>query len=345
MRIKDVAKEAGVSTATVSHVINNTRRVSDATRERVLRAVERCNYYPNAHARTLASGRSNMLGLLVSDISNPFFPELVQSIQWAAFQRGYDVILADTSYDAERTSSCVRRMIERQVAGVALMTSELDPDLVDNLSRRDVAVVFLDLGAAGDRMSTLMVDYEEGLEQAIRHLVDLNHERIAYIGGPAGLLSAAKRLQAFRESFARHLPLTPPPALYEADFHLEGGRRAATKMLSQPEHPTAVVVANDLMALGVLRECRRAGLSVPRDISIVGFDDIAFAALADPPLTTVRLSREELGNAAVEQLLKTIERPPQTGSEVRIATHLVIRGSTSSARPRGYGAGRQLAGA
>ncbi|HEU4387537.1 MAG TPA: LacI family DNA-binding transcriptional regulator [Blastocatellia bacterium] len=344
MRIKDVAKEAGVSTATVSHVINNTRRVSDATRERVLRAVERCNYYPNAQARTLASGRSNMLGLLVSDISNPFFPEIVKSVQEAASQRGYDVILADTSYDARRTSSCVRRMIERQVAGVALMTSELDPNLVDNLGRREVSVVFLDLGSAGGRMSTLMVDYEMGIEQAIRHLVELNHERIAYIGGPAGLFSAERRLQAFQRSFALHLPSAGIPPVYEGDFHVDGAKRAAARMLSQPEYPSAVVVANDLMALGVMRECRRAGLAIPRDISIVGFDDIAFAALADPPLTTVRLSREELGSSAVELLLKTIENPEQTGLEVRISTNLVIRGSTSSARPRGHDVGRQLAG-
>jgi LacI family transcriptional regulator len=344
MRIKDVAKEAGVSTATVSHVINNTRRVSEATRERVQRAVERCNYYPNAHARTLASGRSNMLGLVVSDISNPFFPELVKTVQWAALQRGYDLILADTSYDAQRTSSCVRRMIERQVAGVAIMTSELDPELADNLARRDVSVVLLDVGSVGERMSTVMVDYELGIEQAVRHLVELDHRRIAYIGGPVGLRSAARRLGAFQESIARHLPMAPPPAVYEGDFLLDGGRRAAVGMLSQPEHPSAVVVANDLMALGVMRECRRAGLAVPRDISIVGFDDIAFAALADPPLTTIGLSREQLGQAAVELLLKTIEPPRETGSEMHISTALVIRGSTASAKPHGHGSGRQLAG-
>src|SRR6266404_4292998 len=135
-RIKDVAREAGVSTATVSHVINKTKYVTDITRERVLNAIEHCNYYPNANARSLASGRSNIIGLLVSDISNPFFPELVKSIEDAAFERGYSVILVNTNYDANRAADDVRRLIELKVAGVALMTTELDLLLIDELASR-----------------------------------------------------------------------------------------------------------------------------------------------------------------------------------------------------------------
>ena len=233
MRIKDVAREAGVSTATVSHVINKTRFVSDATREKVLRAVEKCGYYPNAHARSLASGRSHVLGGLVSDVANPFFPELVKSIEEAAFERGYDLILLNTNYDDERTSKYVRRIIERKVAGVALMTSELDAALIDELARRHVSVVFLDLGSAGERMSNIVADYEMGIEEAIQHLVSLGHRTIAYVGGPNRLRSATRRLEAFRESVARHLPKAPPPAIYEADFRLEGGRRSARCMVGE----------------------------------------------------------------------------------------------------------------
>src|SRR5262245_10933961 len=341
MRIKDVAKEAVVSTATVSHVINNTRRVSDATRERVLKAVERCNYYPNAHARTLASGRSKLLGLLVSDISNPFFPDLVKSMQWTAFERGYDVILADTSYDAERTSRYVHRMIERQVAGVAIMTSELDHSVIDELSRRDVSVALLDVRSAGGRISSLVIDYAFGIDQAIQHLIELGHERIAYIGGPVAFCSAARRLEAFQQSFKLHLPNAPAPAVFEADFQTDGASRAAQSMLAQPETPSAAIVANDLMALAVMRECRRAGIAAPRDISIVGFDDIAFSAMSDPPLTTIRVSREELGRRAVDALMTCIDHPDD-GVEVHIKTELVIRASTGSARPRRHGAAFQM---
>src|SRR4051812_29530149 len=158
MSIKDVARAAGVSTATVSHVINNSRFVSAETRARVMRAVGECHYYPNAHARSLASGRSRILGLLISDITNPFFPELVKSIEAAGFERGYDVLLSNTDYDPERTSHYVSRLIERKVAGVALMTSELEASLMDELARRHVPVVFLDLGAPGANVSNLCIE-------------------------------------------------------------------------------------------------------------------------------------------------------------------------------------------
>jgi LacI family transcriptional regulator len=331
-RIKDVAREAGVSTATVSHVINNTRFVSPETRERVMRAIERCNYYPNAHARSLASGRSDTLGLLISDISNPFFPELVKSIEAAAFEKGYNVILSNTDYDAERTLNNVRRFIERKVAGVALMTSELDPALIDELARCHVPVVFLDIGSAGVCMSNILVDYEAGIGEAINHLAWLGHRKIAYVGGPTRLRSAARRLEAFRDSMAHYLPDSEPSAICEADFRLEGGRRAAHEIFSSSETPTAIVVANDMMALGVIAECHERKLHVPDDISVVGFDDIAFASLSNPPLTTVRLPRIDLGRKAVEALMATIEHPDSQGVEVNIPTYLVLRESTAPAR-------------
>ena len=339
MRIKDVAREAGVSTATVSHVINNTRFVREATRAKVMRAIEKCNYYPNAHARSLASGRSHMIGLVVSDIANPFFPELVKAVEAAAFERGYDVILSETDYDARRASHNVRRIIERKVAGVALMTSELDISLVGELARKCVPVVILDLGSVGKCLSSLVVDYEMGIEEAIRHLIFKDHRKIAYVGGPKHLRSAARRLEAFQDSIRRYLPSTPSQAIYESDFRLEGGRRAAREMLAADDLPTAVVFANDLMALGAMQQFHEVGLGIPRDISIIGFDDIAFAALAHPPLTTVRLPPTEVGRKAVEALMATIERPDQEGTVMRIPTRLIERGSTAYARsyePRRY---------
>lgn len=328
--IKDVAREAGVSTATVSHVVNNTRFVSDEVRARVLGAVERCGYYPNAHARSLASGRSQTLGLVVSDISNPFFPELIKSIEAAAFERGYDLVLSNTNYDPGRTSHYVRRFIERKAAGVVVMTSELDKALVGELARRDVSVVFLDLGKPGVRMSNLSVNYEAGIEEAIGHLVALGHEEIAFVSGPERLRSAARRLEAFRHSMRRHLPRARV-RLYGGDFKLDGGRRAAAEMLAADERPTAVLAANDLMALGVMAELRAAGLQIPRDVSVIGFDDIAFAASAEPPLTTVCLPRAELGRRAVEALMANIEHPERRGVQVNIPTFLVTRASTAPA--------------
>ena len=331
-RIKDVAREAGVSTATVSHVINSTKYVSDETRKRVLKAIERFEYHPNAHARTLASGRSNMIGLLVSDISNPFFPELIKSIETAAFERNYNVILLNTNYDPARAADYVRRLSELNVAGVALMTSELDADLFQQITQRRVSVVFDNTDLAGDRMSNICVDYASGIDEAVRHLISLGHRKIAHIAGSSRIPSGAARREAFLYYMKRYLPDEPGPAVYEGDFRLDGGRRAACEMLAAPELQTGVVVANDMMALGAMREFRKAGLSIPGDISVVGFDDIAFASLAEPPLTTVRSPRVEIGRRAVEALVSMIERSDLQGVEVRVPTQLIARDSTAPPR-------------
>jgi LacI family transcriptional regulator len=330
VRIKDVAEQAGVSTATVSHVINNTRFVTEPTRQRVLKAIENCNYYPNAHARSLASGRSHTVGLLVSDISNPFFPELVKSIEVAASERGYDIILASSNYDAARTSHYVRRMVGRRVAGVLLMTSEIDQNLIDELIDLEVPAVFYNLAPAAGRISNVIVDCEIGIKQALGHLVSLGHRRIAHIAGPHTTRAGSQRLDAFLHCVAEYLPESEP-LIHEGDFRVEGGRHAASEMLSQDTPPTAVLAANDMMALGLMKEFRSAGLSIPGDISIIGFDDIAFAALSDPPLTTISLPRMELGRSVVDALMMTIERPGESALEFHVETHLLTRGSTAPA--------------
>ena len=330
--IKEVAREAGVSTATVSHVINNTRYVSDEVRSRVEKAIEQCRYYPNAHARSLASGRSKIFGLVVSDIANPFFPELVKAIEEAAFERGYDTILSNTNYDAERTSHYVRRLIERNVAGVAVMTSEMSKELIDELAHREVPVVFLDVGEKGKQMSNLRVDYEEGIEQAVLHLVALGHRRIAFISGKIDMGSSRRRLEAFQRTIKQLFPDVPELIFY-GNFKIEGGRRAAHEILvtEASELPTAVIAANDLTAIGAISEFEAAGYQIPRDISVVGFDDIDFAALTKPALTTINLPRNELGRRAVEMLLKILDNPQEEGTEIRIPTNLVIRESTAPA--------------
>lgn len=331
--IKEVAREAGVSTATVSHVINNTRYVSGEVRARVERAIEHYRYYPNAHARSLASGRSKIIGLVISDITNPFFPDLVKAIEEAAYERGYDTVLSNTNYDTERTSHYVKRFIERKVAGVAVMTSEMSKELIEELAHREVPVVFLDVGKTGMQMSNLRVDYEEGIEQAILHLVALGHRRIAFISGKTDIRSSRRRLEAFQRSMKQLFPDAPELVFY-GNFKIEGGRRAAHEiiMTQAGNLPTAVVAANDLTAIGAISEFEAAGLKVPADISVVGFDDIDFATLTKPALTTVNLPRNELGRRAVEMLLKSLDSPQTEGAEVRIPTNLIIRQSTAPAR-------------
>ena len=333
MRIKDVAREAGVSTATVSHVINDTKYVTDDTRQKVQYAIEKLNFYPNAHARTLASGRSNIIGLLVSDISNPFFPELIKSIEAAAFEHGYNLMLFNTNYDAKRAADYVRRLIELKVAGVALMTAEIEQGLIDELIRKQVRVVFNDIGIVTEYMSNIILDYSAGIEEAVRHLVSLGHEKIAHIAGSSRIRSGNIRKDAFIEAMKRYLPKTSQkPLIYEGDFRFESGRMAATEILNSKKLPTALIAANDMMALGAMQEFKAKGLNIPQDISVVGFDDIAFASLSEPGLTTVCSPRLEIGRRAVEALMTTIKNPNQPGVEIRIPTYLIIRKSTAPLR-------------
>lgn len=334
MRIKDVAHEAGVSTATVSHVINQTKFVTEETRQKVLNAVEKLNFYPNAHARTLASGRSNIIGLLISDISNPFFPELVKSIEAEAFEQGFNVILFNTNYDAQRAADYVRRLIELKVAGVALMTAELDPQLIDELARKEVRAVFTDLGVVGQYMSNIVLDYSAGIHEAVRHLVSLGHKNIAHIAGSSLIRSGVIRREAFVEAIKKYLPEVSSPLVFEGDFRFESGRLAATQILSLDDLPTAIVVANDMMALGAMQELKANGIKIPQDISVIGFDDIAFASLSEPALTTVCSPRVEIGRRAIEALLTTIKIPNQQGIEIKIPTYLIVRESTAPPRKK-----------
>jgi len=333
MRIKDIAREAGVSTATVSHVINNTKYVSDETREKVQRAIEEFNYHPNAHAQMLAFGRSNMIGLLVSDISNPFFPEIIKSIEAAVFAAGYNLILLNTNYEPERALDYVRRLLQMKVAGIILMIAEFDSSLIDEFKNKKTSVVFHDLGVVGERMSNIILDYAVGIDEAVRHLVSLGHSKIVHIAGSHEIYSAGVRQQAFVEAMKKYFPDEADIKIYEGDFRFEGGRHAAHQILSESELPTAIVVANDMMALGAMQEFKGAGLRIPQDISIVGFDDISFASLSEPALTTVCSPRVEIGRRAFEALALTMEKPRQQGLEIRIPTYLVERNSTAPPRP------------
>ena len=332
MRIKDIAHEAGVSTATVSHVINKTKYVSEPTRERVNKAIKKFNYHPNAHAQSLALGKSKIIGLLVSDISNPWFPELIKSIEAAVIASGYNLFLLNTNYDKDRTLEYVHRLIQMKVAGIILMVAEFDEALITEAKRKRTSFVFQDLGFVGERVSNIILDYSVGVDEAVQHLVELGHTDIAHIAGSHEIHSAGVRQKAFQDAMKRHQPKAAAPKVYEGDFRFEGGSLAASQILEEKTLPTAVVVANDLMALGAMQQFKAAGLHIPQDISIVGFDDISFASLSEPPLTTVCSPRTEMGRRAFEALLPTIDDPHQMGVEIKVPTYLIKRGST--AKPR-----------
>lgn len=328
MNIKEVATKAKVSTATVSRTVNGNPLVSSKTAEKVWRAIRELGYYPNSHARILVSGRSRILGLIISDIANPFFPELVKGFEDNAIQRDYNVMIANTGYDSSRMTLGVRRMIEHQVDGVAIMTSEVDHHLVDELSRRGVPIVFLDVGSVKKRVSNIRVDYATGIREAIDHLYELGHRCVAFISGPMQLKSARVRRTAFLKSLSSRHMETNESLIAIGNHRVDGGQACMEQLLQLRRRPTAVLASNDLTAIGALRALHAHGLRIPSDISLIGFDDIELSQYTDPPLTTVRLSREDLGRTAFEALMNIIEGVSDHGAEIGVGTHLVLRQST-----------------
>jgi LacI family transcriptional regulator len=335
MGIHEVAKRAKVSIATVSRTLNNPSTVDPKTAARVLKAVEELRYHPDIYARSLVSGRSRILGLIVSDITNPFFPELVRGFEDVAVQHGYEIMVSSTDYNSARMAVCVRRLLDRKVEGVAIMTSEMDRPLIDQLERRKVPTVFLDVGAVHALISNIQVDYAAGINQAVEHLLALGHRRIGFISGPLTLKSASIRRTAFLECLTRKGILEDEDLVTEGDHMIDGGLAAMSRLLDLPNPPTAVLTSNDLTAIGALRAVHRKGLNVPKDVSVIGFDDIHFAEFTEPPLTTVALSRRELAEKAIFALLRHIEPTPGQpghGAEYSITPTLVVRQSTCAPR-------------
>ena len=313
MNIREVAKRAGVSTATVSRVVNGTAPVDARTEKRVRAAIQRTGYYPNTHARTLGTGKSHIYGLIISDIENPFFPELVKCFERLAVEHSHEVLIANTDYQPERMEICVRRMLERKVDGVAIMTSEMDPELIQMLSGRGIPIVFLDTGAVGPGISNISLDYDSGVDQAMDHLTSLGHRRIAFVSGPANLASARTRYEAFLASLRRKKLKCSEEFIRAANHRFDGGYAAMSEILKLPVLPTAVLASNDLTAIGIMGAIYAAGLRVPEDISVVGFDDIALSSFMPPPLTTIRLSRAEIAEFAFNSLYAASQRGESEG--------------------------------
>jgi len=330
-----VAKRAGVSIATVSRAVNRIPTVNAELAEKVWQAIEEVGYLPNTQARALVSGRSRMLGLIVSEITNPFFPELVQEFENLAVAQGYEVLIGSTNYEAERTESLIRRMLQRNVDGVAVMTFGIEEDLVQKLVEREFPLVFVDAAPALPNIRVLKVDYAEGIRQAVQHLAALGHRHIAFVSGPLRLRSALARRDAFLKSMAELGLTVPAEHLIEGNHTMEGGLAAAEHLTGLSEMPTAVMCSNDMTAIGVLHALYRTTHKVPEEISVVGFDDIHLAQFMLPPLTTVQMSCMDLAAAAVEALRAGIEQdhPKANKTEWQIPTKLVVR--QSSAFPRG----------
>jgi len=333
MDMRTVARIAKVSIATVSRTINHVSTVDPKMAERVWQVIKEYDYTPNTHARALVSGRTRLLGLIVSEITNPFFPELIQGFEDVAVEFGYEILIGSTNYDPERMKTCIRRMIERKAEGVAIMTFGIEEPLLDQLAERKVPLVFVDVAPEGPGISLLRVNYYKGIRDGVQHLAALGHRDIAFIAGPLRLHSSQSRLSAF-ERATRECGITVDASrIVEGDHTMEGGERAAELLLAGPVRPTSVMCSNDLTAIGVLHKAYRAGLRVPDDLSVVGFDNTHITQMTIPPLTTIEMSRVELARAAVTALRAYVEKEAHPKRDYPVETRLVVRESTGF--PRG----------
>jgi DNA-binding LacI/PurR family transcriptional regulator len=332
--IHSVASHARVSIATVSRTMNYAPTVDPRLASRVWKAVKELNYFPNTQARALVSGKSKLLGLIVSGITNPFFPELIQEFEDEAIARGYDILLGSTNYDPEKTQFCVRRMLARKVDGVAIMTFGMEESWLDCFAAENIPCVSMDTTSERAGNSALAVDYRSGIYEGVQHLAVLGHRDIGFISGPLQLPSSEARKLAFLDCSCA-VGIRPQPAwMIEGDHTFEGGREAMKKMLALPEQPTAIMCSNDMTAIGVQHALFEARLTVPGDFSLIGFDDIHLAEYTIPPLTTVRMPCKDLALSAITCLLSELQ-PDSTSAKKtsKILTRLVVRRTTGL--PRG----------
>ena len=325
MTLEQVALRARVSAATVSRVLNNKAAVSSAARARVMKVVQELRFSPNLDARGLAVG-SRSVGVIVSNLENPFFLDIYKAVEAGAGIAGFDITMANTGYSPERLTASVRLMIGRRVAGLAAIVSEMDPGLIEELNGYRIPTVFYDVGAPGSNIVNIRVNYRRGMEKLIAYLHSLGHRRVGFVGHHTTLGPINERQRAVLDAVGRYSDLRVETAADEDT--LEGGRRAAGMVLAANPAITAVICANDLMALGTLRALRDRGLRVPHDISVTGFDNIKLAQFSDPPLTSVHISREDIGRIICDCLFgptTLMER------EFVIDPELVLRDSTGPA--------------
>lgn len=334
----DVAQRAGVSIATVSHVLNDTRPVLPQTRQAVLDAIDELGYTPNTLARSLATSRTRSIGLAVSAISNPYFTEILQGVEADALEHGYSLLLADPHDDAGHERKIVQLLHERRVDGMIIAPSAHPDALLSYLGQHDVPTVFLDRlveSPAEDtfRFDQVCTENAEPMKQLVTHLAELGHQRIGLVAGLPGLSTTNERITGYRHGLA-HAGLPHDERLVvHGDSQAEAAEEAAHALLSLASPPTALVTANNAMTIGALRALRGLNLSVPDDMALCCFDDFSWADLFTPRLTVISQPSKEIGAQAVQLLLERLASPGRPSRTVRLPSAFVHR--TSCGCPEG----------
>jgi LacI family transcriptional regulator len=330
-RLADVARLAGVSTATVSRVLNQPAAVTPQLRKRVHAAVDTLGYVPHGPARALASRRSDTIGAVVPTIDNAIFARNIQSVQARIFESGLTLLLASSDYDFERERREIQTLVERGIDGLILVGEAREPSVYELLEKKNIPYVNTWVYRGDSPHPCIGFDNMQAAHQVCSYLLEIGHRSIAMVAGiRRGNDRVAARVAGVTAAMAERGIQFAPGHLVEHKYEIAEGRRAASRLLASPNRPTAIVCANDVLAFGVLFECRARGFNVPRDISITGFDDQDLAANIEPPLTTIRVPAAEMGRRAAEYLLARLEKTP-IPEKTELQAALVVRETT--ARP------------
>jgi LacI family transcriptional regulator len=330
--MKQVAEKAGVSTTTVSHVINDTRVVSREVRERVQAAIHELRYIPSAVARSLKNDKTHTLGMLVPNSSNPYFAELIQGIEDAAFALGYSIILCNSYDDPKKQVAYIRVLMEKRIDGLILVSSGFDPELTRLLANEAIPKVLVDRELPGVSADFVESDHEHAGYLATKYLIDLGHRDIACVSGPEDLLSSSARVTGYRRALEEAGIAPRAEHLLYADFSSKGGFDAFRRLLSLRSRPTAVFAGNDLMAIGGICAASEQGVRVPDELSVIGYDDIALASYCNPPLTTIGQPKREIGALTARILVERIRNAETALRRELLQPVLVVRKSTATRR-------------
>ena len=327
--IVDVAARAGVSTATVSRVLSGSTTALPATRERVLSAARELAYRPSGVARALKTAETRTIGLVVTDITNPFFPQIVRAVEDEAHRRGYGVLLSTAADDPAREMATLDLLLERRVDGIVLASGRASRRLARHLAAVPVPVVLVNTETRLAGLATIGTAQRAGARLAADHLIGLGHRRLAFVGAPPGPSAAGSRRAGVAQAMRLAGVATDALAVVSGDGRVEGGAAAVERLLDDAGGPSGIVAYNDLAAIGVLRGLHSRGIAVPGEVSVVGFDDIEPASWTDPPLTTIRQPTDAMGRWAVERIAGALGGHART-DRVTLEPELVVRGSTAA---------------
>lgn len=331
--ILDVAKLAGVSTATVSHVINKTRKVNPDTTARVEAAIQELHFQPNQQARSLKTGQSRLIGVLNYYTVDDYFAEILSSLETTAFNAGYNVLLRHPLHDDQRKESDLNYWINQNIDGLIINSPEVDDEYYALLKNINCPCVILHINDLDCSCDTIQINDFEISKEAVQYLIQQGHRRIACIAGYTNDKHTASKRRLGYEAALREAGISIlPEFLANTDYGIEEGYQQCLNLMKLPHPPTAIFTYSDLLAIGVMRAANDLGLTIPGDLSIIGFDDIALASYTTPRLTTIHQDKDKIGKLAVKQLLKRIQAPDLPPEQIILPTRLVIRESTGPLR-------------